>query len=218
MNAYNNGNKKALQDVFDDIFVQSSSSTVDGQLSQSLQVVQGTPTLETYTEDQKLIIEQVYLACHFSSPFGDKSDNDQNKTQSLLTKTKDLEKQAYLQAYRKQYYTKMFDVVLKYYGLWDGNGERPYGFDFVSASLVDQMRQNELITTRLDNRTMEPIRAITEYDNVDELEATKYYEKIEKYWEKIDTKEIEHNNKLMEYDETSNNQNALQGRTEIKEN
>ncbi len=53
MTAYNKGNKKVLQDVFDDIFVQSSSSTVDGQLSQSLQVVQGTPTLETYTKDQK---------------------------------------------------------------------------------------------------------------------------------------------------------------------
>ncbi|WP_253301022.1 hypothetical protein [Spiroplasma endosymbiont of Phyllotreta cruciferae] len=92
------------------------------------------------------------------------------------------------------------------------------GFDFVSASLVDQMRQNELITTRLDNRTMEPIRAITEYDNVDELEAIKYYEKIEKYWDKINAKEIEHNNKLLEYDETGNNQNAIQGRTEIKEN
>ncbi|MFX4056730.1 MAG: hypothetical protein EHV01_000095 [Spiroplasma sp. hy2] len=218
MTAYNKGNKKVLQDVFDDIFVQSSSSTVDGQLSQSLQVVQGTPTLETYTEDQKAIIEQVYLACHFSSPFGDKSDNDQNKTQSLLTKTKDLEKQAYLQAYRKQYYTKMFDTVLKYYGLWDGTGERPYGFDFVSASLVDQMRQNELITARLDNGTMEPIRAITEYDNIDELEATKYFEKIEEWQDKMQAKEIEHNNKLLEYDETGNNQNALQGRTEIKEN
>ncbi|PQM29793.1 hypothetical protein [Spiroplasma poulsonii] len=34
------------------------------------------------------------------------------------------------------------------------------------------MRQNELITARLDNGTMEPIRAITEYDNIDELEAT----------------------------------------------
>ncbi|PWF94117.1 hypothetical protein SMH99_27030 [Spiroplasma poulsonii] len=45
-------------------------------------------------------------------------------------------------------------------------------FWFFSASLVDQMRQNELITARLDNGTMEPIRAITEYDNIDELEAT----------------------------------------------
>ncbi|WP_133165095.1 hypothetical protein [Spiroplasma poulsonii] len=44
--------------------------------------------LRNIYEDQKSIIEQVYLACHFSSPFGDKSDNDQNKTQSLLTKTK----------------------------------------------------------------------------------------------------------------------------------
>ncbi|PQM29794.1 hypothetical protein SMSRO_SF025560 [Spiroplasma poulsonii] len=34
----------------------------------------------------------------------------------------------------------------------------------------------------------------------------------------MQTKEIEHNNKLLEYDETGNNQNALQGRTEIKEN
>ncbi len=41
------------------------------------------------------------------------------------------------------------------------------------------MRQNKLITARLDNGTMEPIRAITEYDNIDELEATKYYEKVE---------------------------------------
>ncbi|WP_348735826.1 hypothetical protein [Spiroplasma endosymbiont of Ammophila pubescens] len=112
----------------------------------------------------------------------------------------------------------MFDTVLKYYGLWDGNGERPYGFDFVSASLVDQMRQNELITTRLENRTMEPIKAITEYDDVDELEAIKYYEKIEKYWDKRHAQEIKHNNKLMEYDETGNNQNAVQGRTKIKEN
>ncbi|MBW3057753.1 MAG: hypothetical protein CXB60_00785 [Spiroplasma poulsonii] len=103
MNAYNNGNKNVMQNVFNDIFIQSGQTAADGTSSQSLQVVQGTPTLETYTEDQKSIIEQVYLACHFSSPFGDKSDNDQNKTQSLLTKTKDLEKQAYLQAYRKQY-------------------------------------------------------------------------------------------------------------------
>ncbi len=80
------------------------------------------------------------------------------------------------------------------------------------------MRQNELITTRLDNRTMDPIRAITEYDDVDELEATKYYEKIEKYWDKIQAEEIEHNNKLMEYYETDNNQNAIQSRTEIKNN
>ncbi len=120
--AYNMGNKKALQDVFDDIFIQSGQTTADGTSSQSLQVVQGTPTLETYTEDQKSIIEQVYLACHFASPFGDKLYNNKNKTQSLLTKTKDLEKQAYLQAYRKQYYTKMFDTVLKYYDLWDGIG------------------------------------------------------------------------------------------------
>lgn len=136
-------------------------------------------------------------------------DNDQNKTQSLLTKTKDLEKQEYLQTYSKQYYTKMFDTVLKYYGLWDGVGERPYGFDFISASLVDQMRQNELITARLDNGTMEPVRAITEYDNVDELEAIKYFEKVEQWQDKMQTKEIEHNNKLLEYDENGNNQNAI---------
>ncbi|ALA98040.1 putative adhesin P54 [Spiroplasma kunkelii CR2-3x] len=77
----------------------------------------GTPILETYTQDQKSIIEQVYIACNFSSPFGDASYSEENKTQSLIKKTKDLEKQAYLQSYRKQYYTKMFDIVLKYYGL-----------------------------------------------------------------------------------------------------
>jgi hypothetical protein len=42
------------------------------------------------------------------------------------------------------------------------------------------MRQNELITARLDNDTMEPIKAITGYNNIDELEETKYFEKIEK--------------------------------------
>ncbi len=64
----------------------------------------------------------------------------------------------------------------------------PYGFYFVSDSLVDQIRQNELITARLDNGAMEPIRAITEYDNVDELEATKYYEKVEQWQDKIQAK------------------------------
>ncbi|WP_374696066.1 hypothetical protein [Spiroplasma endosymbiont of Polydrusus formosus] len=44
---------------------------------------------------------------------------------------------------------------------------------------------------------MEPIRAITEYDNIDELEATKYFEKIEAWQDKMQAKEIEHNNKLM---------------------
>ncbi|QJU61880.1 hypothetical protein [Spiroplasma citri] len=217
MTAYNKGNKKVLQDAFDDIFIQSGQTAADGTTTQSLQVVQGTPILETYTQDQKSIIEQVYVACHFSSPFGDKSDSEQNKTQSLLTKTKDLEKQAYLQSYRMQYYTKMFDTVLKYYGLWDGSGERPYSFKFISASLVDQIRQNELITARLENRTMEPERAITEYDDVDGLEAAKYSEKVEAWQDKLRAKEIEHNNKLLEYDETGNNQNAIQGRTEIKE-
>ncbi len=65
---------------------------------------------------------------------------------------------------------------------------------------------------------MEPIRAITEYDNINELEATKYFEKVEAWQDKMKAKEIKHNNKLMEYDETGNNQNSLQGRTEIKEN
>ncbi|WP_348735825.1 hypothetical protein [Spiroplasma endosymbiont of Ammophila pubescens] len=88
MTAYNKGNKKVLQDAFDDIFIQSGQSVVDGQLSQSLQVVQGAPTLETYTQDQKAIIEQVYIACNFSSPFGDASDSEENKTQSLIKKQK----------------------------------------------------------------------------------------------------------------------------------
>lgn len=218
IDAYNKGNKNVYQSIFDDIFIQSGQTVVDGQLSQSLQVVQGTPILETYTQDQKNIIEQVYIACHFSSPFGDKSDSEQNKTQSLLTKTKDLEKQSYLQSYRKSYYTKVFDAVLKFYGLWDGTGERPYSWDFISASLVDQMRENEIITARLDNGTLEPVRAISWYDKLNEMEATKYYEKVEEWQDKMQTKEIEHNNKLMEYDETGNNKNSLQGRTEIKEN
>ncbi|WP_374695856.1 hypothetical protein [Spiroplasma endosymbiont of Polydrusus formosus] len=59
------------------------------------------------------------------------------------------------------------------------------------------MWQNELIIARLDNGTMESVRVITEYDNIDELEATKYFEKIEAWQEKMQTKEIEHNNKLM---------------------
>ncbi|AXF95935.1 hypothetical protein [Spiroplasma phoeniceum] len=88
MTAYNKGNKKVLQNIFDNIFIQSGQSAVDGQLSQSLQVVQGTPTLETYTQDQKSIIEQVYIACNFSSPFGDASDSEENKTQSLIKKQK----------------------------------------------------------------------------------------------------------------------------------
>ena len=79
------------------------------------------------------------------------------------------------------------------------------------------MRENEIITSRLDNGTLEPIRAISWYDRLNELEATKYYEKVEEWQDKMQTKEIEHNNKLMEYDETGNNQNAIQGRTEIKE-
>ncbi len=52
------------------------------------------------------------------------------------------------------------------------------------------MRQNELITARLDNGTMEPIIAITEYDNIDELEATKYFEKVEAWQDKMQAKEI----------------------------
>ncbi len=65
---------------------------------------------------------------------------------------------------------------------------------------------------------MEPIRVITEYDNIDELEAAKYFEKVEQWQDKIQAKEIEYNNKLMWYDETGNNQNTLQGRTGIKDN
>jgi hypothetical protein len=61
MTAYNKGNKKVLQDAFDDIFIQSGQSHVDDQFSQSLQVIQGTPALKTYTEDQKAIIEQSYI-------------------------------------------------------------------------------------------------------------------------------------------------------------
>ncbi len=45
MNAYNMGNKKALQDVFDDILIQSGQTTADGTSSQSLRVVQGVPKL-----------------------------------------------------------------------------------------------------------------------------------------------------------------------------
>ncbi|WP_272951880.1 hypothetical protein [Spiroplasma citri] len=41
---------------------------------------------------------------------------------------------------------------------------------------------------------MEPERAITEYDDVDGLEAAKYSEKVEAWQDKLRAKEIEHNN------------------------
>ncbi len=63
----------------------------------------------------------------------------------------------------------MFDVILKYYDLWNGTGERPYTFKFMSASLVDQMRQNEILTAIWNNETIEPIKMISEYEEMNGL-------------------------------------------------
>ncbi len=59
------------------------------------------------------------------------------------------------------------------------------------------MRQNEILTARWNNETIELIKMISEYEEMNGLEAERYNKKIEEYLDKRRAQEIEHNNKLL---------------------
>ncbi|WP_339049000.1 hypothetical protein [Spiroplasma endosymbiont of Colias croceus] len=54
---------------------------------------------------------------------------------------------------------------------WDGKGERPYSFKFIPIAMTDQIVQDQIINSRLNNGTMSVSEAIGEYDNIDQLMA-----------------------------------------------
>ncbi|WP_458257818.1 hypothetical protein [Spiroplasma endosymbiont of Dactylopius coccus] len=61
---------------------------------------------------------------------------------------------------------------------WNGIGERPYNFEFIPIAMVDQLVQDELINSRLNNGTMSIVEAISLYENIDTLMAKQKLEHI----------------------------------------
>ncbi|WP_339047049.1 hypothetical protein [Spiroplasma endosymbiont of Colias croceus] len=82
------------------------------------------------------------------------------------------------------YLYRMFDMLVtsskdengKVY--WNGKGERPYSFEFIPIAMVDQLVQDELINSRLNNGTLSVIEAISLYENIDTLMAKQKLEHI----------------------------------------
>lgn len=81
-------------------------------------------------------------------------------------------------AFYSTYFYRIFDLLLISENLWNVNGERPYSFKFIPIAMTDQIVQDQIINSRLNNGTMTIIEAIGEYDNIDQLMAENKLENI----------------------------------------
>ena len=81
------------------------------------------------------------------------SETYQNKTASLFADKRDKETTDYKQALRRPKLYKIFDYVLKFYGVepFDNDGQRIYSFDFNNLAISDTAKKIQQNTELLEN-------------------------------------------------------------------
>lgn len=165
------------KELIADGFVFSSEGMQTSGLNENLLVQAGTPNFETYITLNDYDMKQLFNAAGYEYDMF-AGTNYTNKTESLMNNKLDMQTTAVKQELRKQALHTLFDILLIQEGLWDGKGERPYSFRWIQAGMVDQIRENEIITARLENGTLSQLEAIMRYDNLNSETAKSKLEVI----------------------------------------
>lgn len=165
-----------ISEYVNDVFISVASSNYDKTGNSGLNVVQGNPQFSEYWKDYNGTMKQIYNGAGYDYNDFENSQYE-NKTKSLFNNKFDMETTETKIAFYSSYFYRMFDILFTYckkengQPYWDGKGERPYSFKFIPIAMTDQIVQDTLINSRLNNGTMSVSEAIGEYDNVDQLIA-----------------------------------------------
>lgn len=187
-----------IKDLFINIGTAGYNKTGQG----SLTVIQGDPKFSEYINDYQATIKQIFNGAGYD--YDEYAGiNYENKTKSLMNNKFDMETTETKLSHYGHYFYRIFDLMLISDGLWTGTGNRPYSFKFIPIAMVDQIVQNEWINSRLNNGTMKPTTAISEYDNVSEQQANKIFQEILKENEELQKYEA----KIIQY-QSSKEQNT----------
>ncbi|WP_375317888.1 hypothetical protein [Spiroplasma endosymbiont of Virgichneumon dumeticola] len=170
-----NGN--IIENPKKDIFVNVGSAGYDKNGNGGMQIIQGDPKFSEYWLDYNGTAKAIFNGAGYDY---DEHGNDvyTNKTQSMFNNKFDMETTEIKIAFYSAYFYRIFDLLLISENLWNGIGERPYSFKFIPIAMTDQIIQDQIINSRLNNGTMTVSEAIGEYDNIDQLMAENKLENI----------------------------------------
>ncbi|WP_342276433.1 hypothetical protein [Spiroplasma endosymbiont of Nebria brevicollis] len=170
-----NGN--IIENPKKDMIVNVGSAGYDKNGNGSMQIIQGDPKFSEYWLDYNGTAKAIFNGSGYDY---DEHGNDvyTNKTQSMFNNKFDMETTEIKIAFYSAYFYRIFDLLLISENLWNGIGERPYSFKFIPIAMTDQIVQDQIINSRLNNGTMTVSEAIGEYDNIDQLMAENKLENI----------------------------------------
>ncbi|WP_375318227.1 hypothetical protein [Spiroplasma endosymbiont of Virgichneumon dumeticola] len=170
-----NGN--IIENPKKDMIVNVGSAGYDKNGNGGMQIIQGNPKFSEYWLDYNGTAKVIFNGAGYDY---DEHGNDvyTNKTQSMFNNKFDMETTEIKIAFYSAYFYRIFDLLLISENLWNGIGERPYSFKFIPIAMTDQIIQDQIINSRLNNSTMTVTEAIGEYDNIDQLMAENKLETI----------------------------------------
>lgn len=160
-----------------DMIVNVGSAGYDKNGTGGMQIIQGDPKFSEYWLDYNGTAKVIFNGAGYDY---DEHSNDvyTNKTQSMFNNKFDMETTEIKIAFYSAYFYRIFDLLLISENLWNGIGEKPYSFKFIPIAMTDQIVQDQIINSRLNNSTMTITEAIGEYDNIDQLMAENKLENI----------------------------------------
>lgn len=143
-----------------------------------IEVMQGDPKFDQYVLDMNNTMKLIFEGSGYN--YTDNSnDGYENKTSSIMGQALDVQTTKIKQQYYLDKMYRLFDYVMIFYGKWDGKGVRPYSMWFKDAHIVDELKMDEYINSRLANQTMSRIEAISRYDQIPENQAIEKLKEIE---------------------------------------
>ncbi len=152
----NNGNSgQGFIDLFKDAFINARFNVgySSGIGDAGLTIMQGDPKLQTYSDYENFMDQKIMNGMGYSTDNIGGSETYQNKTASLFADKRDKETTDYKQALRRPKLYKIFDYVLKFYGVepFDNDGQRIYSFDFNNLAISDTAKKIQQNTELLEN-------------------------------------------------------------------
>ncbi len=198
-----------ISELADDFLIDVGVEIYNKNGNSSIVIIQGDPKFDSYWLDINNTAKLIFNGAGYDyDEHG--SDVYTNKTQSMFNNKYDMETTETKIAHYTPYIYRMLDILVTYSkkengkNYWNGIGERPYSFKFIPIAMTDQIVQDQIINSRLNNGTMSQEEAIGEYDNIDPLMAENKLENIINETKKINNKLGENKN-----DNEQRNKNSI---------
>lgn len=169
-----------LTTALKDGLIQSNINGYTKGQTAGFDITYGNPPMDQYNADLLFNEIQIFNGCGYNHPREAEFQSYTNKAQTMMNAVLDEQTTRIKQQYYKTKIYRLIDYILISEGLWSGKDERPYDIGFKSIGLSDILQKDQLITSRLQNGTMSRAKAIQEYDNINEFNAQRELDLVDK--------------------------------------